>query len=185
MPPKSFRRAPAESWDGAPIDLTMPSGGQPVRPPFDQHQCGLAISWENSKLHAMEEVVAKPADSGTTFTAGADRFLARCREWWQRRNEVSRCGYCGSTAFGANCSSGPRGVHQHQTDYRHCEYCGSTAYGWGCSYSPTHTHRHGGGGGRCRWCGSRSGGIDCWYYPTGVHEHSPSSESVPLRESDQ
>ena len=165
----------------------MPSGAQPVRPRFDQHQCGLANSGKNSKLDAMEEAVAKPAKyvSGTTFTPGADRFLARYRDWWQRRNELSRFGHCGSTAFGASCSSGPRGVHQHQTDNRHCEYCGSTAYGWGCSYSPTHTHRHGGDGCRCRWCGSKSGGIDCPYYPTGVHEHSPSSEKVPSRKSDE
>jgi hypothetical protein len=187
VPPKSFRRAQPNPGTVLPSTSPRQAGCNLVRPAFDQDQSAFCGFWKNSRLDAMEETVAKPTEggSGTALIVGADRFLARCRDWWEGRDEVSRCFYCGSTAFGANCSSAPRGVHQHQTDYRHCEYCGSTAYGLGCSYSPTHIHHHGGGGRRCRWCGSRSTGIDCSYYPTGVHEHSPSSERVPLRKSDE
>ena len=161
--------SPGQTWNRALIDLTQVASNRSF-----YRLISINAVWRllgEMKLAPMEEAVVNQQGTyaGSASMVGAD-LLARCRDWWQRRNEFSPCAYCGSTAFGPGCSGGPRGVHQHQTDNQHCEYCGSTAYGWSCSHSPTHAHRHGGGGGRCRWCGSSSSGIDCSYYPTGVHE---------------
>ena len=110
---------------------------------------------------------------------GADRFLARYRDWWQRRNEPSRCGHCGALRSGlvvqvdleVSINTKPIADIASTADPRCMVGAVRTR--------PPHTHRHGGDGCRCRWCGSKAGGIDCPYYPTGVHEHSPSSEKRP------
>ena len=80
---------------------------------------------------------------------------------------MSKCRYCGSSAYGS-CPKSPCRVHEHIDDDRHCEFCGSTAYG-SCPKSPFKRHRHGHGNDKCVWCGSRATG-SCPKSPSGRHE---------------
>ena len=87
---------------------------------------------------------------------------------------ITRCVYCGSTAFGAGCSNSPSKHHVHSVDGSICRYCGQAAYGSGCRYSPDGKHMHGisrpGEVGRCIWCGSPAYG-SCGMSPSRHHEH--------------
>ncbi|NLB59995.1 MAG: ADP-ribosylglycohydrolase family protein [Lentisphaerae bacterium] len=87
----------------------------------------------------------------------------------ERRYHISKCIYCGSTAFGAGCPYGPDRKHVHLSDEKHCRFCNSTAYGAGCPYSPTRRHVHGPGQ-KCVHCGSSSLGAGCPYSPD--HKHN-------------
>ena len=82
-------------------------------------------------------------------------------------SEMSKCRYCGSSAYGS-CPKSPNGVHEHIDDDRHCEFCGSSAYG-GCPKSPFKRHRHGHGNDKCVWCGSKATG-GCPKSPSRRHE---------------
>lgn len=58
--------------------------------------------------------------------------------------KVSRCVFCGSTAYGKGCRYGPKGHHFHPDDATKCSWCGSTSYGKGCRQNPNGTeHVHG------------------------------------------
>lgn len=81
---------------------------------------------------------------------------------------MSKCKFCGSTAFGG-CMNSPHGKHEHQQIGDRCVYCGSTAYG-GCINSPSKKHKHESGYGRCVYCGSTAYG-GCTLSPSGKHEH--------------
>lgn len=81
---------------------------------------------------------------------------------------MSKCKFCGSTAFGG-CMNSPHGQHEHQQIGDRCVYCGSTAYG-GCINSPSKKHKHESGYGRCVYCGSTAYG-GCTLSPSGKHEH--------------
>ena len=81
---------------------------------------------------------------------------------------MSKCKFCGSTAFGG-CMNSPHGKHEHQQIGDRCVYCGSTAYG-GCINSPTRKHKHESGYGKCVYCGSTAYG-GCTMSPSGKHEH--------------
>ena len=81
---------------------------------------------------------------------------------------MSKCRFCGSTAFGG-CMNSPHGKHEHQQIGDRCVYCGSTAYG-GCINSPSKKHKHESGYGRCVYCGSTAYG-GCTLSPSGKHEH--------------
>ena len=80
---------------------------------------------------------------------------------------MSKCKFCGSTAFGG-CMNSPHGKHEHQQIGDRCVYCGSTAYG-GCINSPTRKHKHESGYGKCVYCGSTAYG-GCTMSPSGKHE---------------
>ncbi len=58
--------------------------------------------------------------------------------------KVSRCVFCGSTAYGKGCRYGPQGHHFHPDDPKKCSWCGSPAFGPGCRLNPTSkNHVHG------------------------------------------
>jgi hypothetical protein len=59
-------------------------------------------------------------------------------------SKVSRCVFCGSSAFGTGCRYGPQGHHFHPSDPKKCSWCGSPAFGPGCRLNPTgKNHVHG------------------------------------------
>jgi hypothetical protein len=58
--------------------------------------------------------------------------------------KVSRCVFCGSTAYGKGCRYGPQGHHFHPDDPKKCSWCGSPSFGPGCRLNPTgKNHVHG------------------------------------------
>jgi hypothetical protein len=60
------------------------------------------------------------------------------------QKRVSRCVFCGSSAYGKGCRYGPKGYHFHPNDPRKCSWCGSPAYGKGCRFNPNgEEHVHG------------------------------------------
>jgi hypothetical protein len=57
---------------------------------------------------------------------------------------VSKCMYCGSTAYGTGCIYSTHNRHIHSDDPSRCIYCGSLSYGSGCIYNPhNNMHIHG------------------------------------------
>lgn len=83
---------------------------------------------------------------------------------------MSRCSYCGGSAYGKPCVYSPNNIHLHE-DATGCAYCGSSAYGKSCVHSPDKTHIHLGKKG-CIYCGSVVLGSGCARNPNGrMHVH--------------
>jgi len=88
---------------------------------------------------------------------------------YQLDRGISRCIYCGSTAYG-RCEKSPIKLHQHFANDKHCMFCGSTEYG-PCSFSPFGNHHHGPGENKCVFCGKDGDGTGkCKNSPFNWHE---------------
>lgn len=49
---------------------------------------------------------------------------------------MSKCIYCGSSAYGKSCLYSPTGNHMHMDESDKCIYCASKNSGQGCPYNP-------------------------------------------------
>lgn len=57
---------------------------------------------------------------------------------------LSKCMFCGSTAFGRGCPFSPHKYHVHPNNGKRCIYCNSMARGAGCPFNPFgRMHVHG------------------------------------------